>query len=141
MSQPSSMYAERPSRSGPPRAKRAVTPPDLTASVEQLGSPSARADARPVPAAGPDTLLIDILTAPTRASETCAAAFARKEADFTNVCSRLSVVESHALHRRLSNPHSEDQLAMMFSRFVVDRRARILNYLAGARKRAALAGR
>jgi O-methyltransferase involved in polyketide biosynthesis len=51
--------------------------------------------------------------------------------------SALTVLEARALHARLSNPASDDPLAKAFKRLTADRRARLINFLADARRREA----
>jgi hypothetical protein len=64
--------------------------------------------------------------------------FARKEAELRTVFAALSVMESRALHARLANPRSGDSLVAAFMRMTADRRARLINFLADARRREAL---
>ena len=64
--------------------------------------------------------------------------FRRKEHDLGALFARLTVLECRVLHKRLSNPAPDDQLASAFSRLVLERRGRLLMYLADARRREAL---
>ena len=82
-----------------------------------------------------------ILEAPLLPGETAYVGFARKENELRAALATLSVLESRALHARLSNPRSGDALATAFSRLTADRRARLVHFLADARRREALAGR
>jgi hypothetical protein len=50
----------------------------------------------------------------------------------------LTVPESRVLHGRLSNPRGGDRLAASFMRLTAERRARLINFIADARRRAAL---
>jgi len=88
-----------------------------------------------------DVALLTILEAPLYCYETAAVGFARKEAELRQVMSLLTVAESRALQSRLSNPKPGDQLAELFMRMTADRRARLINFLADARRREALARR
>jgi hypothetical protein len=85
-----------------------------------------------------EAALTAILAAPPE-GETYELSFRRKERAFVEYCASLPVVAAMALHRRLSNPRAGDVLASRFGQLVVERRNRILNFLAGARRRAALA--
>ena len=65
--------------------------------------------------------------------------YAQKEREIAAVFARMGVVESAALHKRLSCKLPGDALVEAFVRLVEDRRARLLAFLADARRRAALA--
>ncbi len=97
----------------------------------------------PPPAALPPGLvdeLIAIITAPLRDGETAATGFARKEAELRGAFAAVGIVESLALHARLVNPRPEDPLATAFARLTADRRLRLVEFLADARRRAARYG-
>jgi hypothetical protein len=103
-----------------------------------------RIDLRSVPnsnvAAPPparDAALIAIIEAPLEPGETTMVGFARKEAELRTAFAGLSVLESRALHARLANPRSGDLLVAAFMRMTGDRRARLINFLADARRREA----
>jgi hypothetical protein len=81
--------------------------------------------------------LLAVLADPVSPYETAAAGFARKEAELRHVMASLSVVESRALQSRLSNPKPGDSLAQAFMRMTADRRARLISFLADARRREA----
>lgn len=85
-----------------------------------------------------DVALVAILEAPLHGGETVAAGFARKELELRHVFASLSVLESRALQKRLSNPKPDDQLAKSFMRLTADRRARLINFLADVRRREAM---
>jgi hypothetical protein len=85
-----------------------------------------------------DACFTAILEAPLQVGETTHFGFARKEAELVAAFAKLSVLESRALHARLSNPRSGDQLAAAFLRMTYERRARLINFLADARRREAL---
>jgi hypothetical protein len=82
-----------------------------------------------------DVALLAILEEPLRSDETALAGFARKEAELRHALSLLTVAESRALHMRVSNPRTGDHLATSFTRLTAERRARIINFIADARRR------
>jgi hypothetical protein len=95
--------------------------------------------APPRPLSSPkDASFIAILLAPARDGESAHFAFARKEAELISVFAELTVMESRALHARVSNPRSGDDLAAAFTRMTYERRARLINFLADARRREAV---
>lgn len=136
----------------PPAAPRVVSQaatdetlvPPTAPGIEGTTS-SARPVARPLSPAPTswssscDVALLAIIEAPLHLGETAAAGFARKEVELRRVLATLSIAESRALHMRLSNPRPGDQLAASFQRLTADRRARLINFVADARRRAALA--
>jgi hypothetical protein len=79
--------------------------------------------------------VIDALPLP---GEQLAAAFRRKELTLGDLFARLSVVEARELHRRFTRSVADDALAVRFNRLVSERRARLLAFLADARRREAL---
>jgi hypothetical protein len=85
--------------------------------------------------------LINILDSAPQYGETIEVSFRRKEAELRTVFAALPVLDARALQTRLANPRVNDAVAVRFSRLVADRRARLLTFLADARRRAALAGR
>ncbi len=85
-----------------------------------------------------DAHLITILDAPLRPGETAVLGFARKERELGAAFAEMSILAARALHKRLANPTPGDALAEKFSRLTVERRYRLLNFLADARRRAAL---
>jgi hypothetical protein len=80
-----------------------------------------------------------ILDSPARCGETIEVAFKRREQELGAAFARLAPVDALALHRRLMSPSAADRFAMRFSQLVVDRRVRLLRFLADARRRQALA--
>jgi hypothetical protein len=100
---------------------------------------SPKSTARPTWSASTDVALHAILEAPLHAGETAAIGFARKEAELRHVLASLSILESRALHTRLSCPKADDQLPKAFARMTAERRARLINFIADARRREALA--
>jgi hypothetical protein len=87
-----------------------------------------------------DAKLIAILDASAVYGETVTEQFKRKERELAEVLGTLNAVESLAMHRRLANPQIKDELAEKFARMVVDRRNRLLGFLADCRRRSALQG-
>ncbi|MBL9015528.1 MAG: hypothetical protein JNL83_15190 [Myxococcales bacterium] len=87
-----------------------------------------------------DARLIAILDAPLAPGETVMAGFARKEHELGAMFARLNVLESRAMHARLANPKAGDELASRFARLTIERRSRLLSFLADARRRAAITG-
>jgi hypothetical protein len=85
-----------------------------------------------------DVALRAILEAPVRPSETAAIGFARKETELRGVFAKLTVLDARMLQSRLSSPKPGDQLADAFQRLTGERRARLINFLADARRREAL---
>ncbi|CAN5916058.1 hypothetical protein BH11MYX2_BH11MYX2_25110 [soil metagenome] len=65
--------------------------------------------------------------------------FHRKERELIAALDTLTVAESRALQSRLANPKEGDELANKFARLTIDRRARVLSFLADAGRREALA--
>jgi hypothetical protein len=86
-----------------------------------------------------DGALIAILDAPIGTTETAFAGFARKEHELGATFGTLSVVECRLLHKRLANPQHGDELANKFARLTMERRVRLLAFLADARRREAMA--
>ena len=97
---------------------------------------------RPPTAAVPDTAdgkLIAILDAPLASGESALAGFQRKEHELGTLIATLSATACHALHERLATPQHGDELAHKFARLTVERRTRLLDFLADARRRENLA--
>jgi len=82
--------------------------------------------------------ILAVLDAPATIGEAAASLFRRKEHELRTVFARLSVPESHALDKRLSSPNADDAIAARFSRLVVERRSRLIAFLADARRREAI---
>jgi len=82
--------------------------------------------------------MLAILDSPAQPGEPIDLAFRRKELELTQLFGRLDVLAARALHRRLVSPSARDALANRFSRFVAERRARLLAFLGDARRREAL---
>lgn len=108
---------------------------------DSIGQSSASKAKPPIrtPIESRDAALIAILEAPLLSGETAHAGFARKERELGNEFAALSVLEARSMQSRLSNPRAGDALAQAFSRMTSERRARLINFLADARRREALA--
>ncbi|CAN5509493.1 hypothetical protein BH11MYX1_BH11MYX1_53660 [soil metagenome] len=77
-----------------------------------------------------DAQLIAILEAECEPHQTALVGFARKEVQMKTLLATLSLIESLAMHKRLSNPMTTDKVAAKFSRFTAERRNRIVQFLA-----------
>ncbi len=84
-----------------------------------------------------DAKLNAILGAALPPGEPALVCFARKERELGEAFAALPILDQRALHTRFSNPKSGDSLAAKFGRLTVERRARLLTFLADARRRAA----
>jgi hypothetical protein len=103
--------------------------------------PSASATAHPAEPAIPvvvELQMCAILMAPIGMNETIDRGFARKECELTALFGSLTPLQARTLHRRLANPRTDDSVATLFARLVAERRTRLLVFLAGARRRAAI---
>jgi hypothetical protein len=100
---------------------------------------------RPPTALRPDTVdarLIAILDAPLDLGETASCGFARKERELGAVFASLTVLEARAMQSRLAYVKPGDELSNKFARLTCERRGRLINFLADARRREAMvAGR
>jgi hypothetical protein len=81
--------------------------------------------------------MVAVLTRPASFGETIAHSFQTKEHDLGALFAVLTIAEARALYRRLSAPTADDALAVAFDRLTRDRRARLLAFLADARRREA----
>ena len=86
-----------------------------------------------------DATLLAILDAPLAPGEPAHVGFARKERELGTALGALPILDQRTLHARLSNPRTGDTLAEKFGRLTPERRQRLLNFLADARRRAAIA--
>lgn len=86
-----------------------------------------------------DAAVIGILDAPLEYGMTAREGFLRKEAELRVAFAALPVATQRALHARLSNPRPGDELAAKFQCLTAERRARLLTFLADARRREAQA--
>lgn len=82
--------------------------------------------------------ILTVLDAKPGPDETFELAFRRKEQELMAVFARLDILDSMELHRRLSLCLFDDPIASRFARLVVQRRTRLLSFLASARRREAL---
>jgi hypothetical protein len=82
--------------------------------------------------------ILAILDARPAAGERLEVAFRRKEHELKQVLARLSIADARALHRRLVLSLPGDPIASRVGRLVVERRERLLHFLADARRREAL---
>lgn len=64
-------------------------------------------------------------------------AFRRKEQELKDLFARLPVLDAMELHRRLNLCLNDDPLANQFKRLISERRARLITFLADARRREA----
>lgn len=84
-----------------------------------------------------DQRIVGILTSGVDMGETAELAFRRKEHGLGALFATLSIVASRELHRRLANPRMGDRAAELFGRMTVERRGRLIAFLADARRREA----
>jgi hypothetical protein len=84
-------------------------------------------------------VLVAIIDAPLAPFETIHDGFRRKERELLEVFARLTIIEAHTLRARLMNAWPDDALVARFGRLTIDRRTRIIEFLAGARRRQAIA--
>lgn len=127
-----------------PSAAARRPPSELVERESSVWDPTAMAESpvRPIiPCAtlAHDAELIAILEAPLQRGETVVAGFARKERELAVAFAGLGIQEARALHHRLATPRSGDVLAESFTHLTVERRNRLLGFLANARRRAAIA--
>jgi SpoVK/Ycf46/Vps4 family AAA+-type ATPase len=108
-----------------------------------LPDPSSQAPAAPLPiVAGIDRELVDVLARTPGPGETIEMCFVRKERDLGALFAAFPVADARALHRRLvRDPAPGDELAVLFSRLKIERRRRLLDFLADARRRAVITKR
>lgn len=115
----------------PPARNVAATPPRPSTEVVP--------DLPPLRMPSGDAELIRILDAPLAYGMTAREGFMRKEAELRAAFVSLPIAAQRALHARLSNPRAGDELAAKFHQLTAERRTRLLNFLADARRREALA--
>ncbi len=85
-----------------------------------------------------DARVIAIIDAPIT-GETALGGFARKEAELRDAFASLSLADARALHKRLSIPQPGDVVVDKLGRFTAERRTRLVQFLADARRREAFA--
>lgn len=122
---------------GPLAAARLALPTSPDDAPTPLPPPSPP-EAQPVV---DDARLLAILAAPLKPGETASLGYARKERELAAAFARLAVVEAYALRKRLASPTADDELAQKFARLTVERRTRLIQFLADARRRAACGGK
>ncbi|MBA3503693.1 MAG: hypothetical protein H0T65_25240 [Deltaproteobacteria bacterium] len=88
-----------------------------------------------------DAALLSILDAPHLTDEPASIGFARKERALRDAFAELTILAARALERRLANPTNGDRLAEQFGRLIPERKHRLLQFLADARRRAAVSGK
>jgi hypothetical protein len=81
--------------------------------------------------------IVDAITQPLRAGETHRVGNDRKELQIAALLEQLTPVQSLALSTRLSNGRPDDPIVVAFERLVVERRIRLVAYLARRRSRSA----
>ncbi|HEX4455400.1 MAG TPA: hypothetical protein VH143_31290 [Kofleriaceae bacterium] len=81
--------------------------------------------------------ILAVLSAPI--SSSAQAGFAEKETQLKSELAQLSPAESQQLASRLTKLHKDDAIATAVSRLTPERRARIVGFLADARKRSVIA--
>ncbi len=128
------MFATQPAPSRPERREMVTREPAPTSIAPRPTSPRqspARND-------GNDELFLAILDGAPLDGETIDGAFRRKERELGAAFAELGALDARTMHARLAHPRSGDVLAARFSRLVVERRGRLLAFLADARRREAL---
>jgi len=83
--------------------------------------------------------ILEELARPTAPGVSASEAFRDKELKLGALFASLSTADSRTLHHRLTCRKANDAIAMRFSRLVSERQARLLAFLADARRRAAIA--
>jgi hypothetical protein len=86
-----------------------------------------------------ESSIIAALDKPAAPGETASEAFRRKEQEVGDLFAAVSIADARELHRRLTLAKADDPIARRFTRLVRDRQARLIAFLADARRRAALA--
>ena len=111
------------------------------------GSPSMLIDDSPEERFSPvwravalESEVLAILQTPPEPGERLEFAYRRKEAELVACFRRLTIVDAYELKRRLKLVIVGDPIAARFGRLVIDRRERLLAFLANARWRAATTG-
>jgi hypothetical protein len=107
---------------------------------EPLAEPVAEAVAERVAELREDGALLAILDAPLFTGEPASVGFARKERELRDAFAALPILQARALEKRLAKSAPGDSLAQRFGRLTAERKHRLLQFLADARRRAAIAG-
>lgn len=123
-------------------ARSAYRPVVVPAIGRPLGTPIGKLVAATAIPEATERQIAQILAAARLPGETIEAGFQRKEHELGELFATLTPLEARALHRRLSSASLGDvgEIGSLFSRLVPERRARLLAFLAGARRRYAHAG-
>jgi len=108
------------------------------ASTEQLGGDQARSAAAFVRVALEDAI-VEALDVVPSSRETTRVAFQRKEHAIAMLFAKLTVSDARILHRRLTIPSDGDAIASRFALLIAERRARLIAFLADARRREVVA--
>jgi len=106
----------------PPRAIEA--PPAVSAAARE-GEPADAFDAS----------LIEVIQRPPAPTDTALVAYQRKELELRALFATLSPADNLRLQRRLEAARRGDLVAAAFGRLVVERRSRLLRFLADTRQR------
>ncbi len=85
--------------------------------------------------------ILAILENPLQPGETISAGYQRLENELGRAFARLTIADARELQRRISNPTADDVLVARFGRMVLERRQRLIRFLADAPRRAAMQGR
>jgi hypothetical protein len=85
--------------------------------------------------------LVTILQAPADPALLASQDFARREVALYDVIETAPLIEVWQLHKRVSKALPDDCLASALARFAPDRRARVIAFMADARRRQALRAR
>jgi hypothetical protein len=124
----------------PPRIRPRLAPPVVPAEAASIEELATTPPPLSVAVAGThDAVLVALLDAPLADGETARFGYMRKEAELIAAFARLDVSEARALHRRLTVPQAGDVLVAKLGRLTADRRLRLINFLADARRREAVA--
>ena len=118
------IYAHAPARPTLARPHR-TPPPKLVCIVEPVDAEHFTCEPH----------VIAILERPPHPGETIEIAYRRKERELVDIFRTLDRATAAALHRRLSEPRTDDELATRFARLLVERRTRLLAVLADAPRR------
>jgi hypothetical protein len=153
----SSDRLSRPSNAEPTRSLSKLAPPKSDGALrDRLSRPSAEPSVSlslvdeaddtseetaykppPIQTISLEVAIIAALDAPANPDERASDAFRRKEYAIGQLFGALSIVDAHILHRRLSLRDAADPIATRFARLIVERQARLMNFLGDARRRAA----
>lgn len=122
----------------PERASSDDRPDNVPATTALAALVTARVPdiAAPLAAEADIIAVLDQAAAP---GESASNAFRRKEHSLGELFATLSIVDALSLHRRLTLAKPADPIARRFALLVPERKARLLSFLADARRRAAIA--